>query len=97
MLSRYVVVSPATSEEVARAIHDAIQDGTLRVKLTIQHTETHQEQQITFRPKRAKLLIMSVEHTGITDENEIATIITMTHPDLSSDRARLTLVSRSTP
>lgn len=94
---RYIISSPASSVEIRDALQEAIDNGTRTVQLTCTDTETQETVMFEFKLVQTRYREMSTEFLGKLPDHSTATIIAVTHPDLSSTPARLTLARRSTP
>lgn len=96
-LGRYIITSPATSQELRDMLDAAIDEGSRTVRLSLSDIDTHETAETEFTLTQARYRDMSAEYIGKLPDQTAATIIAMTHTDLSSTPARLTLVRRITP
>lgn len=96
-MGRYIISSPATSFEVRELLRAAEDDGNSTVPLTASDATTHETLEIEFMPTQMRPRGMSTEYIGMLADGGIASIMVMTHPDLSDTPAQLTLVRRITP
>ena len=94
---RYIISSPASSAEIRDALQEAIDNGSRTVQLTCTDTESQETVMFEFKLVQTRYREMSTEFLGALSDHSIATIIAVTHPDLSSTPARLTLSRRTTP
>jgi hypothetical protein len=96
-MGRYLISSPATSAELRDALQAAIDAGTRTVPLSCTDIDSQETAQFEFRLVQTRYREMSTEFLGTLADQSTATIVVMTHPDLSSTPARLTLARRHTP
>lgn len=96
-LGRYLVATPETSQAFRNALQNAIDDGSLQLPLVLTDIETHESLETVFTLSQTRYRAMSTEFVGTLQDRGIATVVAMTHPELSDSPARLTLVRRSTP
>ena len=96
-LERFTITSPETSQSFRDTLRVSIDDGSSKMELILSDTHTHQAVKAEFRLRQTRYRDMSTEYIGELVGHGIASIIVMTHPDLSDAPARLTLARRHTP
>lgn len=96
-LERYTITSPETSQSFRDTLRITIDDGSRTLDLVLTDTHTQDTVKAEFRLRQTRYRDMSTEYIGELSGHGIASIIVMTHPDMTDTPARLTLARRHTP